>query len=167
MPPRPPVLVDTNVIIEAVRTECWTAITGQLTVETVEACRAEALAGSEAESRRYVPVGDADLKRMRAIHRVPPVLQAGLKLAYRDADGLDKGEHDLLAHAHARTENVRLCSPDKAAIRAAVALGLGDQIVSLEELIREVGARARRPLRVQFTTLWMVSFRSKVKLESM
>lgn len=36
----PSILVDTNVIIEAVRTGCWAALTGQLRVETVVACRA-------------------------------------------------------------------------------------------------------------------------------
>ena len=167
MPPRPPVLVDTNVIIEAVRTGCWAAITGQLTIETVEACRAEALAGSESDIRGYVPVREADLGKMKAVHQVDQVSRAELKLAYRAADSLDDGEHDLLAHARGCPEDVRICSPDKAAIRAAVALGLGDQIASLEELIREVGARPRQSLRVQFTTSWMVSFRSKVKLENL
>lgn len=38
------VLVDTNVIIEGVRTECWAAVTGGLHLETVAAGREEALA---------------------------------------------------------------------------------------------------------------------------
>jgi hypothetical protein len=33
------VLVDTNVIIEAIRTRCWNALTGGLRVETVAECR--------------------------------------------------------------------------------------------------------------------------------
>ena len=39
------VLVDTNIIIEAVRTECWNALTGRHQVETVQACCDEAEAG--------------------------------------------------------------------------------------------------------------------------
>ena len=139
---RPPVLFDTNVIIEAVRTQCWNAITGQVSIETVGACRVEALAGSAATIRNYVPV-------------VPR------------ADSLDEGEHDLLAHAYARSEPFLLCSPDKAAIRAAVALGIGDRLVSLDELVAEVGARPRPALREQFTSSWLVSFRSRVKVEGL
>lgn len=39
------VLVDTNVVMEAVRTHCWNAMAGGLWVETVEECREEALRG--------------------------------------------------------------------------------------------------------------------------
>ena len=163
---RPLVLVDTNVIIEAVRTGTWAAITGQLSVESVEACRDEALAGSERAIPGYVIVTRADLARMAAVHRVPPVVQASLKLAYPHADVLDAGEHDLLAHAYQnRSADLRVCSPDKAAVRAAVALGLGDQLVSLEDLARRVGARSQPRFRVQFTTPWLSSFRTQVRLE--
>jgi hypothetical protein len=57
--------------------------------------------------------------------------------------------------------------PDKAATRAAVALGLGDRMASLEEMVATVGARPKPPLRDQFTSRWLVSFRSKVKLEGL
>jgi hypothetical protein len=60
-----------------------------------------------------------------------------------------------------------ICSPDKAAIRAAVAVGLGDRVVSLEEMVTSVGARPSPPLRERFTSRWLVSFRSKVKLEGL
>lgn len=162
---RPVVLVDTNVIIEAVRTGSWAAITGQLLIESVETCRGETLAGSEA-TPGYVTVTPADLARVGAFHSVPPIVQASLKLAYPHADVLDAGEHDLLAHAYyTRSPDLQLCSPDKAAVRAAVALGLGDQLVSLEDLLRRVGTRPQWALRAQFTTSWLSSFRTKVRLE--
>jgi hypothetical protein len=126
------VLVDTNVIIEAVRTECWPAITGGLHVETVA----------------------ADLAR------------ATFRLAYADAHGLDRGEHDLLAHMYVSdSRDLVLCSPDKAAVRAAVLLGLGDHLRSLDDLLQAVGTRPRKPLRRQFTSAWLRSFRTKVLLE--
>ena len=166
MSARPVVLVDTNVIIEAVRTGTWAAITGQLPIESVEVCRDESLAGAERASLNYVIVTPADLARLRALHSVPPVVQAALKLAYPQADVLDAGEHDLLAHAcNSMSADLQVCSPDKAAIRAAVALGLGDQLVSLEDLLDRVGARPQPRLRVQFTTGWLSSFRTKVRLE--
>jgi hypothetical protein len=79
---------------------------------------------------------------------------------------LDSGEHDLLAHGYARTAVAwRLCSPDKAAMRAAVRLGFGGRLVSLEELASEVGSRPNPALRVQFTRAWLSSFRTQVLLE--
>ena len=123
-------LVDTNVLIEAVRTGCWRPITGQLALETVEACRREAVAGSESSIRGYVRVSEDDLARLRTVHRV-------------------------------------LISPDKAAIRAAMALGIGDGMVSLEDLVGRVGARPKPALKTQFTSQWLVSFRSRLKLEDL
>ena len=162
------VLVDTNVIIEAVRTGCWRAVTGQLQVETVEACRRETLAGPHSNLPGYVTVTGDDLSRLHEVHTVAAATQAAFKLTYEGADGLDEGEHDLLAFAQARSsEEWVLASPDKAAIRALVALGLGDRIVSLEEMVKTIGARARPPLREQFTSRWLVSFRSKVRLEGL
>jgi hypothetical protein len=161
MPPR--VLVDANVIIEAVRSKCWPAITGGLFLETVDTCHQEVLAGSPATIPGYVAVTSAELGRLHAVHTVTAVQKAELKLAYLDADGLDAGEHDLLAHARARLgEDWRLCSPDKAAVRAAMVMGMGDRLVSLEQIVEDVGANAR--LRDQFRTKWLRDFRTRVQL---
>ena len=73
------VLIDTNVIIEAVRTGCWAAITGQLQVETVEACRLEVLGGTSATISGYVPVSENDLHRLASIHAVSGVARAAFK----------------------------------------------------------------------------------------
>lgn len=162
------VLVDTNVIIEAVRTVCWRAVTGGLQVETVEACRGEALVRPHPNPSNYVAVTVDDLSRLHEVHTVSTTTLAAFKLAYEDADGLDVGEHDLLAFAHAcSSEEWVLASPDKAAIRALVALGLGDRMVSLEQVAKAVGARAKPPLREQFTARWLVSFRSQVRVEGL
>lgn len=161
------ILVDTNVIIEAVRVGCWTAITGGLRIETVVACEEEALATPRDAGSSYVPVESSDLERLAAIHHVSDLERAGLRLAYPDAHGMDRGEHDLMAHLHGVDPRQRLlCSPDKASVRAAVRLGLGDQLCSLDELIGQVGARARTRLRRQFTRDWLRSFRTKVLLEN-
>lgn len=63
------VLVDTNVMIEAVRTRCWNALTGSLRLETVEECRDEAGRGSYGRSG-YVAVSQGDLGRLSAVHPV-------------------------------------------------------------------------------------------------
>jgi hypothetical protein len=163
-----PVLLDTNVIIEAVRTGTWAALTGGLIVETVGVCRDEALAGSPSAIPGYVSVTESDLRRLSAVHDTDSTKRAELALAYGDADGLDDGERDLLAHALAqRATPWSLCSPDKAAIRAAVALDFGDRLVSLEQLIADVGTKPKRSLRLQFTTDWLVRFRTRVKLDEL
>jgi hypothetical protein len=161
-----PVLIDTNAIIEAVRTGCWAAITGQTRIETVEVCRQEALATPAGTVSGYVPVTEEDLQRLSSVHFVDEIDRAALKVTYPDADGLDAGEHDLLAHALRLSEAAWiLCSPDKACIRAAVVLGFGDRICSLQELTLAVGTRPRLPLREHFSTEWLVSFRTKVRME--
>jgi hypothetical protein len=66
------VLVDTNVVMEAVRTRCWNALTGGLRVETVEECRDEALRGDRGRPG-YLPVSEQDLARIRNVHPVTPL----------------------------------------------------------------------------------------------
>jgi hypothetical protein len=162
------VLVDANAIIEAVRTGCWAAITGQLRVETVEECRAETLRGSPATHPGYVTVSADHLARLHRVHAVDDIVRARFKLTYAGADGMDPGEHDLLAYAHASARDAWvLCSPDKASVRAAVKLGLGDRLRSLEALVDAVGVRPSPPLLRQYTSAWLTSFRTKVVLEGL
>jgi putative addiction module component (TIGR02574 family) len=115
------VLVDTNVIIEAVRTGCWRAITGQLEIETVEACASEALAGSHSHIRGYVTVTRDELSRLQVVHAVTPAAQAAFKLTYGDADSLDQGEHDLLAFAHVDSSEERTVRSTRPAGRSGSA----------------------------------------------
>lgn len=49
------VFADTNVILEAFRTRCWTAITTHFAVETVEKCVEETLTGNPGDPR-HVPL---------------------------------------------------------------------------------------------------------------
>jgi hypothetical protein len=157
-------LVDTNVIIEAVRTGCWAALTGRLRIETVEACRDEARAGNPARPG-YVHVGEEHLARLHRVNPVTPVHRASLALSYEGADGMDDGERDLFAHAHAREDDAWvLCSPDKASIRAAVALDWGDRLRSLGNLAALAGARPMLPLKAHFGEAWLVTWRTHYRL---
>ena len=138
------VLVDTNAIIEAVRTGCWSAIAAHFELETVEECRAESLRGDSTRPS-YVSVTEAQLD-LAATRPVTAVQRATLALRCACADGLDDGERDLIAHAIARPDEWQLCSPDKASIRAAVELGCHERLVSLELLARRAGVRPDPPL---------------------
>jgi len=112
----------------------------------------------------YVAISDAQLERLSRVHRVTPVEQAAFSLAYAGADGMDDGERDLFAHAYGRADDAwLLCSPDKASIRAAVALGWGDRLCSLGALATRVGARPA--LRVQFEEAWLAEWRTHFLLQ--
>lgn len=158
------VLVDTNVIIEAVRTGCWAALTGRLRVETVDTCRDEARAGNSARPG-YVHVGLEHLARLHRVHPVSPVHRAAFALAYEGADGMDDGERDLFAHAHGRDDEAWvLCSPDKASIRAAVSLDWGDRLRSLGSLAALAGARPKLRMKAHFEEAWLAMWRTHYRL---
>lgn len=151
-------LVDTNVMIEAVRTRCWNALAGALRLETVEECRDEAARGDRSRPG-YVPVGAADLARLAHVHPVSALQRATFALAYAGAQNMDPGERHLFAHAYARAARGDdvwvLCSPDRAAVRAAVALGWRDQTRSLAALAGAAGARPSPSLADHFGERWL------------
>jgi hypothetical protein len=159
--PAPPVLVDTMIVIEAVRTGCWNAISGQREIVTVEEC-AEELRRGDPAAPGYVRVTDEDIARA-TVEPLSAETSARFRLTYADADGLDPGERDLLALAASREGDFRVCSCDKAAVRAAHALGWLDRVISLESLAHSVGVRPHPTLKKQFTEarmrVWRVSLR--------
>ncbi len=157
-------LLDTNAIIEAVRTGVWAAICGGLLVETVAECADECRRGDQIGSD-YVVVNQTDLDRLRAIH-VPTDDQIAAVLANPKSAALDDGERDLMAHALSRAEPPQwlVCSPDLASIKFAVDIGLGDRLTSLEETVRKVGGRTASPLRRHFSANWLSGRRTEAIL---
>jgi hypothetical protein len=63
------ILVDTNIIIEATRTNCWSALKGHYRVETVEKCAEEARSG-DAYRPSYVKIEEAALRDRLTVHHV-------------------------------------------------------------------------------------------------
>lgn len=158
-------LIDTNGIIEAVRTGCWNALTGQLDVATVQECRREARTGNRNPGNITVP--EEALDRLTDVDRVAQRQRAALQLVYSGADGLDAGERALLAYAHDLPGEVawRLCSPDVACIRATVELGWAGRLCSLERLAGEVGRTPDWPLRDHFTRRWLSEKRTLFRMQ--
>jgi hypothetical protein len=152
------------IVIEAVRTGCWNAVTGQRRVSLVEEC-AEELRRGDASVVGYVPVREEDLARVR-IEPLSPRDRAAFRLAYPDADRLDAGERDLLAWASTCTETFEICSCDKAAVQAANAMGWLDQVVSLEVVAASGGARTTTRFKRQFTESVMVAWRTSLRMGS-
>jgi len=158
------VLVDTNIIIEAVRTGCWSALTAHFIVQTVEKCCEEARTG-DAHRRGYVQVNESDLREGLEVHRVSEVDLAVLSLRDAEAFRLDAGERHLWAHALGRTDAWVACCCDQAAINIAVRLDWGDRLVSLEELAGAAGARhAVKQLKPQFEMARLSAWRTAALL---
>ncbi len=159
------VLVDTNIIIESVRVNCWNALTTYFGVETVEKCREEARTG-ELHRPGYVVV---DEKALRERLKACPVSDQELAaLTLRDAESfrLDPGERHLWAHALTRGDAWLACCCDNAAVQAAVRLGWEDRLKSLEELALAAGANpAVRKLKEQFSAARLSAWRTAALLK--
>jgi hypothetical protein len=84
-------------------------------------------------------------------------------LASPPADELDPGERELLAHAMGRKDEWLASCADRAAVKAAFALGWIDRVVSLEALARAAGARPQ--LKFHFTNRWLSDVRTAFLLE--
>ena len=163
------VLVDTNVMMEAVRTRCWNAVAGGLCLETVEECRDEALRGDRGRPG-YLPVGPQDLARLRAVHPVSELERVTFRMAYPGAEAMDNGERDLFAHAYARVSRGDavwvVCSADKACVRAAVALCWHERMHSLGALAAAVGANPHPALLDHFGERWLSRVRTEFLLSA-
>jgi hypothetical protein len=139
-------------------------VTGALELHTVEACAAECQQGDRFSSG-YVVVNETDLARIAAIHPVADINVAAVLLMAK-AEALHQGERELFAHALALPRNASwlVCSPDLASVKFAVAAGIGERLVSLEEAVNAAGARPRIPLRNHFTSVWLSTERTKAIL---
>lgn len=157
------ILVDTNIIIEAVRTRSWNAIASYYSIETVETCRSEALQG-DALRPGYVTVEPEQLHRgLKAAHGVSDTDRARLSLAAAAAGALDAGERDLFSHALGRSDAWLATCADRAALNVALALGWEGRIVSLEKLAQQTGTRAE--FKFHFTEKWLASIRTVYTIE--
>ena len=144
-------LFDTNIIIEAVRVKCWSALTTHFHIETVTKCCEEARTGNRRRSG-YVEVNDTHLQPRLTVHAVSEVELAHFDMhELVESFRLDEGERHLWAHALQRTDEWFACCCDRAAVNVAVRLGWKDRLVALEELVNQAGARtAIKHLKPQF-----------------
>lgn len=156
-------LVDTNIVFEAVRTGIWNAAKARHSVVTVPECVKELRIDASATRRGYVPIPGEHLIRVE-VRPLPELTAASFRLSYPNADGLDAGERDLLALAMSLEGAFELCSADKAAVRAAFELGRIDRVVSLESIAQRIGSRPKPELRVQYLEATMSQWRTRLTL---
>lgn len=158
------VLLDTNIILETIRSRCWHALTAYYQIETVEKCREEVLTGDPLRPG-YVETDPAALKERLTTHKVVSLELAALTLACPEADGLDAGERHLFAHAYARSDAWLVACADRAAVRIAMALGWKERICSLEALSKPTGAKPA--LKRHFTEEWLSQVRTAHALNNL
>lgn len=164
--PKQIVYVDTNVIIEATRTGCIKAILNHYDVRTVEEVRKESLKVPKNRTS-YVKV---DESMFDSQVDVSPVGAADVLRAAAKAPGLttlDKGERDLLAHvAGLNNSGVWvITTADRAAVKGACALGLGNRMISLEELASACGQKPK--LNEWFTKVWLRTIKTERLFEGL
>src|SRR5262249_37172699 len=125
-----PVLVDTNVIIEAWRTSAWRALANGYVVETVEDCVVE----TQTRQQRRSPakqINDRQLRSfLKAIHSVTDADKAAAHVRDQQFAFLDAGEQALWSHALTRKDGWIFCGPDRASLRFGLRLGFRDRLVA-------------------------------------
>lgn len=166
MPPsRQIVYVDTNVVIEAVDTGCWAALLNKFDVRTVAEVRRETQAGNRL-IKSYVVVDKTQFDAKVTVAEVTKVQLAAAQLRTPLLSQIDPGERHLLAYVAAQDKNALLLTTgDRAAVRAACALGLDDRLRSLEEL---AGACGQKPaVGDWFTKKWLSKVKTEFLLDSM
>ncbi len=152
---RGPVLVDTNVIIEAWRIDAWRALCGGYALETVEECVIETQTGYQNRRPEQQIDREALLAGLKAVHKVSDAERAAALIRDGEIAMLDEGEKALWAHALARSDAWVLCGPDKASLRIGVRANLRDRLVSLERLLDEAGFRPKTPLKGAYRQDWL------------
>ena len=162
--------VDTNVILEAFRTGCWSAICSRYFIETVEKCVEEALTGNPGDPRHIAVPPQALSTGLSGKHHVTPKALASLVITYAPSGALDDGEKHLLAWLQESgllpSEVIVVSTADKAALVTTHGLGWLDCAVSLEVLARNAGvARATlAALALQYQEDWLVSIKTRIRL---
>lgn len=158
------ILVDTNIIIEAHRCGIWTSLCNGFHIVTVEKCVEETQTGYQNRKPEQT-IGSGQLKEtLHQIATVSDTERANLQVQYVNAVSLDIGERELLAHALTREDKFLVASPDTAALRAAMALKLGDSMISLEEMIEVLGIKPHLPLRSNYSRKWLSGKRTDILL---
>lgn len=151
-----PVVVDTNVIIEAWRAGAWRALANGYCVETVEDCVVETQTGFQRRS----PAQQIDNSQLRgslkAIHDVTDVDKATAHVRDQQFGFLDAGEQALWAHALTRQDGWILCGPDRASLRFGLRLGFRNRLVALEMLLRDAGLKSVK-LKPAYTSKWLTT----------
>ncbi len=166
------VLVDTCIIIEAFRINCWKALCQHYEIETVQCCVDECAAGDPLQPGRVPIPHQALLEGLSKVHQVDDIMLVTLSMDRPDLPAIDAGELHMMAWLHANPAEAvinAISTADRAAIRATQVLNLMDQVVSLQYLASTagVGARQIKALQHHFSDDWLRTARTQIKMDSL
>lgn len=162
--PKSILFVDTMIILEAHRTGCWASLTGSYDVRTVEKVKEEALRGRKNRSE-YIEVDAVEFDSRIHVETVTASQIVAASIEHERLAYLDDGEKHLLAYLLSidrMTTDFKVSTADKAAILAACAIGMMDQLVSLEELVRP--GTLTVPLKTNYSRTFLSEERTKYLL---
>lgn len=162
------VFVDTNVILESFRVNCWTAICHNYAIETVEKCIEESLTGNSSNPRHIHVDRNVLVNGLANSHKISKRDIAKLVLDFPTCQGLDDGESHLFAwlYANGHHPEVLISTADKAAIVATSQLGWIDSTISLEKLIQQSGVSRQQfdKLAQHYRADWLSNIKLKIQL---
>lgn len=150
------VLIDTNVILEAHRVNCWKALSEFFSLHTVIKVIEETQTGYQ--NRKPEQTIDVDNLKTTFTHieAISELQVIEFDLKAEKSLPLDDGEKALIIYAHTLGKEVWfLNSPDKAAIKYACKVGWSDNLVSLESMIRHLSLNLKDPLKQNYTSQWL------------
>lgn len=153
--------VDTNVVIEASRTQSMEALAHNYPLVTVDKVIEECGTGS------YDSVNIEALRAQVRAHTVASEKRAKLRLALMGRVSLDPGEEELLAEAMTNPGAWKICSPDGALVRACHLLKCLDHVVSLESMLKAIGHVPKLALKFQYSEKWLIGKRTDFALEDL
>jgi len=156
------VLIDTNVILEAHRVNCWNALAGRFKLVSVEKVIEETQTGYQNRAPEQTIDAAKLIASFHHIENITELERADFILHYNGIH-LDDGERDLAIYA-LRLPAVPvwyLNSPDRASVNFAGTQKWLDRVVSLEEMADHVGYRANCRYGQNYTKSWL----SQAKLD--
>lgn len=165
------VFADTNVILEAFRTDCWPAISRHFAIETVQKCVEETLTGNLSNPRHIAISPERLYSGLAARHPVTGRELASLVLEYPSCGTLDDGEKHLLAWLLANklfpSDIIVVTTADKAALVAIGSLNWLEFTVSLEYLARQadVARKNLQKLAMQYREDWLSRIKTQISLK--
>ncbi|MDH0337605.1 hypothetical protein [Metapseudomonas otitidis] len=162
------VLVDTNVVLEAHRVNCWNTLANYFKLATVETVLQETQTGFQNRD----PEQTIQLGTLRgSFHHVEDIkdIDRAQFALENPSVALDPGERDLVIYAKSIDPKTVwfLNSPDMAAVRYCHKCKWIDRVVSLEAMNRHIQAHTTTTLRENFTENWLSVRRTRLKLDSL
>ncbi|MHC4173790.1 MAG: hypothetical protein ACYTBX_10220 [Planctomycetota bacterium] len=144
-------LLDAGPIIELCKLGIWDIFIQRCNVTITRTVAAEAKYASlefediqidleSAENQTLVKIVDVDIPVVKTFYDKFDLLYKAI---------IDPGEKETLAFLYNSSENWLVCAADKAVFRVIGLLGLGQQGISLEEVLEEIGFQ--RDMKPQYT----------------